>query len=508
MQPTPPPKGRFHYKSSFSFGSTSTLGRTKTSESSVLRPRPSDASSLFTRASDSISIESGPLTTAYGESSRSNYGVDVRKKISSSFSAVIRRARSSSRLAPSRLDLTVSAEHPVPPLPSPDITQVCPPPSPPPVPTIKLGRGRGKKKADGPSSISSKDTGYEFHLDRDIDNMDGIIDLAIASDLTTGIYSGDPSSPSSGFDTSTHSSGPSSDVSSTHHYFYTPVASSSPPNGPVTVFNDPFQQTPISNLKRKWGPQHNFDARKISPKTRAPLPNPLPPAGQEASWTAPESWAVDQGEDAGDTIEYSDSELEDLGGPKSPNGGPKRKRNRRTTMSLDSKGTLRASVDVADRRYKIRIYRANNTYHLAQLSLGDTVQQMIPHLNEKVLFDKDRETHRLYLKERGRGKYGPRFHRFTYFDEPFAERVLGMTEKPASIARRQLQQAGYEDADDLQDQEDIQFLMKFVYKSTVLGPTVSSFSRVSCVISTSVTRLPLACCRTMIYISTTTNSLT
>lgn len=48
-----------------------------------------------------------------------------------------------------------------------------------------------------------------------------------------------------------------------------------------------------------------------------------------------------------------------------------------------------------------------------------------------------------------------------------------MTERPASIVRRQLQQAGYEDVDDLQDQEDIQFLMKFVYKSNVIGPVVS-----------------------------------
>ena len=51
-----------------------------------------------------------------------------------------------------------------------------------------------------------------------------------------------------------------------------------------------------------------------------------------------------------------------------------------------------------------------------------------------------------------------------------------MTEKPASIVRRQLQQAGYEDVDDLQDQEDIQFLMKFVYKSNVIAPVVSLFS--------------------------------
>ena len=54
--------------------------------------------------------------------------------------------------------------------------------------------------------------------------------------------------------------------------------------------------------------------------------------------------------------------------------------------------------------------------------------------------------------------------------------MLGLTERPANIVRRQLQQAGYEDVDDLQDQEDIQFLMKFVYKSNVIGPVVSSIS--------------------------------
>ena len=54
--------------------------------------------------------------------------------------------------------------------------------------------------------------------------------------------------------------------------------------------------------------------------------------------------------------------------------------------------------------------------------------------------------------------------------------MLAMTEKPASIVRRQLQQAGYEDVDDLQDQEDIQFLMKFVYKSNVIAPVVSLVS--------------------------------
>ncbi len=50
-----------------------------------------------------------------------------------------------------------------------------------------------------------------------------------------------------------------------------------------------------------------------------------------------------------------------------------------------------------------------------------------------------------------------------------------MTEKPANIVRKRLQEAGYEEADGLPSlgMDDIQFLMKFVYKSNVLGRTVS-----------------------------------
>lgn len=55
------------------------------------------------------------------------------------------------------------------------------------------------------------------------------------------------------------------------------------------------------------------------------------------------------------------------------------------------------------------------------------------------------------------------------------ERILAQTERPADIVRRRLDQAGYDIADglDLLGADDIQFLMKFVYKSNVLGPAVS-----------------------------------
>lgn len=50
-----------------------------------------------------------------------------------------------------------------------------------------------------------------------------------------------------------------------------------------------------------------------------------------------------------------------------------------------------------------------------------------------------------------------------------------MHEKPANIVRKRLMEAGYEEADGLHEigKEDIQYLMKFVYKSNVLGRTVS-----------------------------------
>jgi len=53
--------------------------------------------------------------------------------------------------------------------------------------------------------------------------------------------------------------------------------------------------------------------------------------------------------------------------------------------------------------------------------------------------------------------------------------MLAQTERPADIVRRRLEQAGYDIADGLDTlgEGDLSFLMKFVYKSTVLGPAVS-----------------------------------
>ena len=52
--------------------------------------------------------------------------------------------------------------------------------------------------------------------------------------------------------------------------------------------------------------------------------------------------------------------------------------------------------------------------------------------------------------------------------------MLAQTERPADIVRRRLEQAGYDIVDGLDTlgEQDLSFLMKFVYKSTVLGPAV------------------------------------
>jgi adenylate cyclase len=51
------------------------------------------------------------------------------------------------------------------------------------------------------------------------------------------------------------------------------------------------------------------------------------------------------------------------------------------------------------------------------------------------------------------------------------ERLLAPTERPALIVRRRLEHAGYDAADGLENlgADEIQFLLKFVFKSERLG---------------------------------------
>ncbi|TFK74233.1 PP2C-domain-containing protein [Pluteus cervinus] len=103
--------------------------------------------------------------------------------------------------------------------------------------------------------------------------------------------------------------------------------------------------------------------------------------------------------------------------------------------------------------YMIRIYRSETEYRVAQIDLHVEVAALTEMLNDKLLLGQERESHRLYLRERER------------------VRILAQTEKPANIVRRRLLQAGYEPSDGLETMgaAGISFLCKFEYKSQLLG---------------------------------------
>ncbi|EIW63579.1 uncharacterized protein TRAVEDRAFT_161932 [Trametes versicolor FP-101664 SS1] len=310
-------------------------------------------------------------------------------------------------------------------MPSPDLS-FHPTPTTPPGSFSKKDRSTRKKKPSYPNPPTVPPKSSLHPLDTNLDEMDGIVDLAAFPPANP-----DSNSPGSGFESSHQSS---SDVSSMQ---FGSIGASQ-----HSVFTNPF----LSGSQRRLAPGALvYDGRRISPKARPP--GMVPTVGVEGdppSWTAPESWAVEKDVDPSITA-YSSSDESVQGAkvttpPQQPRTTTKQKKKPRNPQP---KGL-----------YKVRIYRANNSYHVVSCDLNVTVAQLTPQLNKKLLLDPGVEPHRLHLKERGR------------------ERVLAPTERPADIVRRRLEQAGYDFADglDLLGADDIQFLLKFVYKSNVLGP--------------------------------------
>ncbi|QRW08570.1 adenylate cyclase [Ceratobasidium sp. AG-Ba] len=101
--------------------------------------------------------------------------------------------------------------------------------------------------------------------------------------------------------------------------------------------------------------------------------------------------------------------------------------------------------------FHIRVFRTDGTYHMVSCPLQATVAEMQNVLGRKL--NLPRESHRLHLWERNR------------------ERALGNHERPALIMRRRLEQAGYDDIDQLETigGEDLRFLLRFVFRSVDLG---------------------------------------
>ena len=362
FQPLPPPKPRsFGIPQKSSFASFS-ISRQPSTSTLSLSPRPS---------------ETHTPNSSFTYIDQQSPGREPRKSKSSlNIFQIMKTKRSRSRLRPD----PPAHEEPPPPVPCIDYHRHAPSPSSSSSGTTGItltpisirGKLKGKKKVvvePSPDSLAAEDASSEFKLDTDLDRMDGIIDPSL---LQSAPDSGSPRSAA--FD---HSA---SDGSSINRSL---GASSS------HIFSNPFLPSPHRTLTPNGV---HFDGRKISPTTRPPefTPDEFP------GWTAPESWAVEkEGEEHAPAAAES-SEEEEVSGA----GGSRSRRRRqrhRNTLSIIGRPSQQPT------RYKIRIYRANGTYHVVACELNVTVAQLMESLNKKLELNPDREPHSLYLKERGRG---------------------------------------------------------------------------------------------------------
>jgi adenylate cyclase len=423
-----PPSSRFQKPS---FSTTISNMRQGSASSSILRqPRKSDShSTLSTEDYKRHSAEEPHRERLDSSTSSLLLGAkQVRKVKSSMFSRL--KTKSKSALRPDQIE----AEHPslrTPPPPIPDRDASF-------LPVLK--KSERKKSNSQPPSPDA-----EFTLDTNIEHMEGIINLdsihssppsafpSYARSLTRShsppslnLHT-DVSSPSSGFDSSSHLS-----ISLSDHSFYSTYYS------PVTSadFSNPFLPTPLTAAAKRKGIQPRFkDKDKDKDKRTPPAERPLPPLPatigsrwpDTTNWMAPESWAVEKVGDADELAAGESSSSEDsdpaivprrtsaipphavvrgdgvtvVNGhppvyahpPLHPPPPPKR---RRPTKHRSSNATAQPM--------RIRIYRANSAFHIATITPQVDVASLTPALNEKLLQGKGVETHRLYLKERGRGE--------------------------------------------------------------------------------------------------------
>ncbi|TFK44074.1 hypothetical protein BDQ12DRAFT_640483 [Crucibulum laeve] len=471
--PTPPPKSptrTFGFAPKGSFSSLASMKQGSTSKSA----RPSDSQSTLS-VPDSSTVRSADD----GDSSRTLFSTSSSVSIASSerktkslnvFSKLKKRASKTHMRAESLESEHPSLRPPAPPVPDlpflgtgPGSTVTLSTIS---NPVLKKEKRDKKKKASGSTSMASSSSQHseqqhQFKLDTNLGQMDGIIDMNLASSGVESSYN----------------------LSQSDHSHYPQLLSSSD-------FTNPFS-TPTSEKRKARTIASIPDYQKVSPTTvpissascysTSPTAVNGPGGLGSPTWEAPQSWAVlPKGGDDIYEAEVSSSD-ESIGGagrsklngddkpsPIPPNAIPMS-----LTKSISSTngiaglippepGGRRGSAVSRRRRpkpttkpYIIRIYRENNSYHVVSVAFSVSVANLTPALNKKLLLGDDSQIqHRLYLKERGR------------------ERLLAQTERPADIVRRRLEQAGYDAADGLEllGGEGLSFLLKFVYKSQLLGP--------------------------------------
>lgn len=348
------------------------------------RPSTASTTSLRSRPSDSHSIAGDTYVSSVSDMSIA----DARKGKGSLsfFSDIIMKKRSRSKLSSDQINDSVSSLAAF--TPNPSQLSVYsymtpyhdPSPDPPPVPPLPK-RSRKGHRLNKPPPVPPKDEPL-LTIDTDFSHIEEIVNMSAIS-----AHGGRPSaSSSSGFDSSSLS-----------------LSGFTPPSPSTSMFTDPFYPSTVSSKRRR-----RHDPR-ISPKTITGPHDPDPDSGQltEREWTAPESWAIEK-EGADAAAEGAGSSSEDsliASSSRTPDDSSTatdittRKRMRRKTHTSHKTTSSAGSTKVV----LVRIYRANGSYHVAQIPPHATVADLTPSLNAKVLRDHERESHKLYLKERGRG---------------------------------------------------------------------------------------------------------
>ncbi|TFK44092.1 hypothetical protein BDQ12DRAFT_701704 [Crucibulum laeve] len=477
VPPTPPPKSPSR---TFGFGSKNSLASLVSirqgSTSSIRSRGPSESqTTLATQNGKRRSTDEADSTRTLLDSGSSTHSGELRK-VKSSLNIKWLRSRTSRSTLRSE---DIEEEHPsLRPLPPDEFGSFLDLPTAPTKVFVsapkKLKRDKRIKQSTTPTPPSPppKDaTTHQYHLDTNLDAMDGIVDLNITSSSagTESSFSNTVRFPSS---------------SSTNNvsFFQDLRAYGSQTQRTVPAFRNPFSPTPTVE-KRKGRPiLPQGDYRRVSPTTLdLPLENGEPPIpsfmSADASpdspvWKAPQSWAVEDPnalEEAGSSsddegsgaVHCEESVPSSLTGhllPPSPHG----------TNSSQGHGEYRQKAEmgkghrqsIPERPYLLRIWRTDEQIRVLKVLPSETVAGLTNRLDSELVPGEDKRLqHRLYLRERGRGdSYNA------------LERVLAPTERPADIVRRRMEQAGYEMSDvQLLEREGFAFLLSFVYKSQVLG---------------------------------------
>jgi hypothetical protein len=157
----------------------------------------------------------------------------------------------------------------------------------------------------------------------------------------------------------------------------------------------------------------------VNVRTRAAGPHDDPdvPRADDGTWKPPESWAVidEHGLQNGklDMTAPADSDSDDDGARARRGDSLNVVDLRRGSLHPPSihtaesikpsrKGKERAAP--ADSELTVRIYRPNGFYHSAAMGISLTVYDLLPALHRRALAN-DKQTSRLFLKERGKGEY-------------------------------------------------------------------------------------------------------